>query len=89
MGAETSWISVILALTWIQVGGLSYCLPTNSQQTSPSQCDGYTRFFTDGSKTEEAVGYAAIVASRLCKNINAYRTTRQFSQRKLTAYYWH
>jgi len=31
------------------------------------QYDGYTRIFTDGSKSGEAVGSAAIVASRLCK----------------------
>jgi len=32
-----------------------------------SQYDGYTRIFTDGSKSGEAVGSAAIVASRVCK----------------------
>jgi len=31
------------------------------------QYDGYTHIFTDGSKNEEAVGSAAIMASRLCK----------------------
>jgi hypothetical protein len=32
-----------------------------------SQYDGYTRIFTDGSKIGEAVGAAAIVASRVCQ----------------------
>jgi len=32
-----------------------------------SQYDRYTRIFTDGSKIGEAIGSAAIVASRLCK----------------------
>jgi len=32
-----------------------------------SQYDGYTRIITDGSKSWEAVGSAAIVVSRLCK----------------------
>jgi len=32
-----------------------------------SQFDGYICIFTDGSKSGEAVGSAAIVASRVCK----------------------
>jgi len=32
-----------------------------------SHYDGYTRIFTDGSKSGQTVGSAAIVASRLCK----------------------
>jgi len=36
MDAETSWISVILAPTWKQVGGLSHCLPIKIQRTSLS-----------------------------------------------------
>jgi len=66
MDAETSGISVIFALTWKQVGGFSHCLPIKIHELL-SQYDGYTRIFIDGSKSGQAVGSAAIVASRLCK----------------------
>jgi len=33
MGAETTWISVILAPTWTQVEGFSYFLPIKIQPT--------------------------------------------------------
>jgi len=57
---------------------LSLHLHRNKSEVSPtvyqskfneffSQYDVYTRIFTDGSKSGEAVGSAAIVASRLCK----------------------
>jgi len=62
MGAETSWISVILSPSWKPVRGFSYCLPIKVNELL-SQCDGYTRIFTVG----ETVGSAAIVVSRLCK----------------------
>jgi len=61
MGAETS-ISVILAPTWKQVGGLRIKILRTSVSIY-----GYTRIFTDGSKIGEAVGSAAIVASKLSK----------------------
>jgi len=66
MGAETSWISVILHL----LGNKSEVSPTVYQSKFNellSQYDGYTHIFTYGSKSGEAVGSAAIVASRLCK----------------------
>jgi len=66
MGTETIWISFILAPTWKQIGGCSYCLPFKIQRIR-YQYDGYTLIFTDGSKIGEAVGSATIVASRLCK----------------------
>jgi len=40
---------------------------TDQNSTNFSQCDGYTRIFTDGSKSGEALGSAAIVAYGLCK----------------------
>jgi len=38
MGAETSWNSIILAPTWKQVGGFSYCLTIKIQRTYLSIC---------------------------------------------------
>jgi len=55
----------MLAPTWKQVGGFSYCLPIKLNELL-SQYDGCTRIFTDGSKSGEAVGSAAIVVSGLC-----------------------
>jgi len=49
-----------------------------------SKYDGYTRIFTDGSKSGEAVGSAAIVASRLCKK-RLPNSSSIFS----AEYYWH
>jgi len=66
MAAETAWISVILAPTWKQVKGFSYCFSIKFNELL-SQYDSNSRIFTVVSDIGDTVGAAAIVASRLCK----------------------